>query len=113
MANSMANAQATRRLSDAEGDLHTDSGVNAEGVVHPERSLDAESDVSRRIPRAEYETGDVVGFSRYLIGKVLCSRTDAGVTSGMITETEAYCGRNDKACHANNGLRTPRTEVLD
>ena len=124
MANSMANSQATRRLYDAEGDLHPDSGVNsedtlnpvdgvnAEGDVHPERSLDTESDVSRRIPRAEYETGDVVGFSRYLIGKVLCSRTDAGVTSGMITETEAYCGRNDKACHANNGLRTPRTEVL-
>lgn len=30
----------------------------------------------------------------------------------MITETEAYCGRNDKACHANNGLRTARTEVM-
>lgn len=30
----------------------------------------------------------------------------------MITETEAYCGRGDKACHANNGTRTDRTETM-
>lgn len=65
-----------------------------------------------RIPRSDYETGDVTGFSRYLIGKVLCSHTESGFTAGIITETEAYCGRNDKACHANNGRRTPRTEVM-
>ncbi len=31
--------------------------------------------------------------------------------SGIITETEAYCGENDLGCHAKAG-RTPRTEVL-
>src|SRR5690625_8052243 len=108
MANSMANSQATRRLYDAEGDLHPDSGVNsedtlnpvdgvnAEGDVHPEISLDSESVVSRRIPRAVYETGDVVVLIRYLIGKVLCHRTDAVVTSGLITASDAYCGPYDK-----------------
>jgi DNA-3-methyladenine glycosylase len=31
--------------------------------------------------------------------------------SGIITETEAYCGETDLGCHAKAG-RTPRTEVL-
>ena len=31
--------------------------------------------------------------------------------SGIITETEAYCGESDLGCHAKAG-RTPRTEVL-
>lgn len=55
---------------------------------------------------------DVVDVSKKLLGKVLCSTVDDQFTSGIITETEAYSGRNDKACHANNGLRTKRTEVM-
>ncbi len=30
----------------------------------------------------------------------------------MITETEAYKGQVDKASHAHNGRRTPRTEIM-
>lgn len=62
--------------------------------------------------RSFYENGDVVDVSKRLLGKVLCSQNGSVFTSGIITETEAYCGRNDKACHANNGKRTPRTEVM-
>jgi len=54
----------------------------------------------------------VVDVSRQLIGKRLCTYFNGHLTSGIITETEAYCGRNDRACHANNGLRTDRTEVM-
>lgn len=50
--------------------------------------------------------------SRKLLGKVLCTKINSVFASGIITETEAYCGRNDKACHANNGLRTARTEIM-
>jgi DNA-3-methyladenine glycosylase len=60
-----------------------------------------------------YQRPDVVQISKDLVGKVLCSQIgNQPVTSGMIVETEAYCGRNDKACHANNGLRTQRTETM-
>jgi DNA-3-methyladenine glycosylase len=60
-----------------------------------------------------YQRSDVVSIARELIGKVLCTQIDeAPLTSGIITETEAYCGRGDKACHANNGCRTDRTETM-
>lgn len=60
-----------------------------------------------------YRREDVVEVAHDLVGKVLCTRIDGDtVTAGMITETEAYCGRNDRACHANNGLRTQRTETM-
>jgi len=37
---------------------------------------------------------------------------DEVVTSGIITETEAYAGVSDKASHAFGSRRTPRTEVM-
>lgn len=69
-------------------------------------------DPGKLLPLSFYANSDVVDVSRKLLGKVLCSYIDGEFTSGIITETEAYCGRNDKACHANNGLRTDRTEVM-
>lgn len=65
-----------------------------------------------KLDRDFYLRDDVVQISRELLGKVLCTRLGGELTSGMITETEAYRGRNDKACHANDGRRTDRTEVM-
>lgn len=64
------------------------------------------------LPAHFYQRDDVVQISRELLGKVLCTRINGQLTSGIITETEAYSGKNDKACHANNGKRTERTEVM-
>lgn len=69
-------------------------------------------DRSKLLPKSFYENPDVVEVSRNLLGKVICTTINSVFTAGYITETEAYCGRNDKACHANNGLRTERTEVM-
>lgn len=66
----------------------------------------------RILSPAFYRNPDVTDAARKLLGKVLCAEIDGHYTSGVICETEAYCGRNDKACHANNGKRTPRTEVM-
>lgn len=59
-----------------------------------------------------YRRDDVVNISRELLGMVLCTKFNGVVrTAGIITETEAYRGRDDKACHAH-GKRTERTEVM-
>ena len=49
--------------------------------------------------------------ARDLVGKVLVRRIDGQECRLRITETEAYCGESDTACHASKG-RTKRTEVM-
>lgn len=47
-----------------------------------------------------------------LVGKLIVRKLDSGEEISLrITETEAYRGTEDKACHASKG-RTPRTEIL-
>lgn len=59
-----------------------------------------------------YLREDVVAISRELLGKRLVTKIDGKLTSGLITETEAYEGIIDKASHAYNNRRTARTEVM-
>ncbi len=59
-----------------------------------------------------YVREDVVQISRELLGKVLVTQLGNKITSGIITETEAYNGAVDKASHAYNNRRTPRTEIM-
>jgi len=53
---------------------------------------------------------DVVKISKELLGKYLYTNIDGIVTAGMIVETEAYMGAEDKASHAYGNRKTPRTE---
>ena len=65
-----------------------------------------------RLPADFYSSEDVVGISRALLGKVLCT-SFRGVNAGaVITETEAYAGQSDRASHAWAGRRTGRTEPM-
>ena len=64
-----------------------------------------------RLPESFYRADDVVKIARDLLGKTLVTRISGNVTAAMITETEAY-HQSEKACHAYNGRRTARTEIL-
>ena len=59
-----------------------------------------------------YQEEDVLAISKKLLGKVLCTKFDGNLTSGIIVETEAYAGETDRASHAYGGRRTRRTEVM-
>ena len=61
---------------------------------------------------AAFYRQDAVTVARLLLGKTLVRRLPDGRTARYpITETEAYVGETDKACHASRG-RTTRTEVM-
>jgi DNA-3-methyladenine glycosylase len=64
-----------------------------------------------RLPRSFF-IRDVLHVAPELLGKYLVIRVENnGLQSFMITETEAYRGPEDKACHASKG-RTSRTEIM-
>ena len=59
-----------------------------------------------------YFKSDALFLAKDLLGKVLVREIDGKIIKSKIVETEAYIGKTDKACHAYNGKRTTRTEVL-
>ncbi|MEC3875122.1 DNA-3-methyladenine glycosylase [Chryseobacterium salviniae] len=59
-----------------------------------------------------YQNPDVIFLARNLLGKILFTKKNGEITAGIITETEAYFGEEDKASHAYGGKRTLRTEAM-
>jgi len=59
-----------------------------------------------------YERDDVVLIARELLGTVLHTRIDNALTTGMIVETEAYCGSIDRASHAFPNRKTKRNHIM-
>lgn len=64
------------------------------------------------LPRAFYTRADVLVVAKELLGKVLVTEFDGLRTSGIISETEAYAGADDRASHAHGGKRTARNEPM-
>ncbi len=59
----------------------------------------------------EFYNHPTLTVARELIGSRLVRILDGVKLVGLITETEAYIGEQDLACHARAG-RTPRTQVM-
>jgi DNA-3-methyladenine glycosylase len=64
------------------------------------------------LPQNFFTRKNVIEIARELLGKVIATSIDGMICKGKIVEVEAYSGSNDKACHAYNGRRTKRTEVM-
>lgn len=65
-----------------------------------------------RLPQSFFEHHDVVELAKMLLGKRIVTKLDGVITSGIITETEAYAGVDDKASHAYGGRLTERTKTM-
>jgi DNA-3-methyladenine glycosylase len=65
-----------------------------------------------KLPESFYTRSDTVKIARELLGKELFCYSGGELTSGIITETEAYLGISDKASHAFGGRNTNRTAVM-
>lgn len=59
----------------------------------------------------DFYARDTLQVAGELLGKRLVRIIDGERLSGLIVETEAYIGEEDRACHASRG-RAPRTEVM-
>ncbi|MBO9700388.1 MAG: DNA-3-methyladenine glycosylase [Sporocytophaga sp.] len=63
-----------------------------------------------KLDKAFYTREDVIAISKELLGKYLITCINGKLTSGMIVETEAYLGAEDRASHAYGNRKTKRTE---
>lgn len=66
-----------------------------------------------KLPREFYTRSNVVTVARELLGKLLVvPASDGSRVSGIIVETEAYRGPQDRAAHSYGGRRTKRSETM-
>lgn len=64
------------------------------------------------LDKSYFKNSDTIFLAQDLLGKILVRKiNDEIIFCGRITETEAYHGEMDKACHARNG-KTKRNEVM-
>jgi len=65
-----------------------------------------------KLPYSFYQQDAVNQLAMQLLGKRLCTLINGELTTGIIVETEAYNGVEDKASHAYGGRFTDRTKVM-
>jgi DNA-3-methyladenine glycosylase len=66
-----------------------------------------------KLPREFYTRANVLLVARQLLGcRLVVPLASGGRVAGLIVETEAYMGPEDKASHAYGNRRTRRTETM-
>ena len=65
-----------------------------------------------KLPYSFYQNLEVNKLAVQLLGKELYTMIDGQLSGGIIVETEAYNGIEDKASHAHGGRFTDRTKVM-
>ena len=65
-----------------------------------------------KLDRSFYDHDDIIQIGKDLLGTTLCTVVDGEFTSGLIVETEAYRGENDRGSHSCVHGLTDRTKVM-
>lgn len=68
--------------------------------------------MTNKLPTSYYRQEDVLAVARDLLGKYVFTNIGGNITGGIIVETEAYRGPDDRGSHAYADKRTPRNEVM-
>lgn len=66
----------------------------------------------KRIENIKFFKRDTITVAKDLIGKWIITNIDGVEKRAQISETEAYLGVEDSACHTYKGKRTDRTEPM-
>ncbi len=66
----------------------------------------------KKIDNIEFFQTDTITLAKNLIGKHIITNINGKKTIAQITETEAYLGESDSACHTYKGKRTNRVEPM-
>ena len=64
------------------------------------------------INNLNFFTAPTIMLAQNLVGKWIETNICGKTTRAQITETEAYLGITDTACHTFGGKHTPRTEPM-
>lgn len=65
-----------------------------------------------KLPAHFYQRDDTLNIARELLGKYLFSNVGGLLCGGIIVETEAYLGPEDRGSHSFNNRRTERNEMM-
>ena len=66
----------------------------------------------KKITNKKFFKTDTITLAKNLIGKWIVTNINGVKVMGQISETEAYLGVLDSACHTYNGKRTVKTEPM-
>ena len=66
----------------------------------------------KKINDSNFFTIDTISLAKNLIGKWIVTNIGGKEVKAQISETEAYLGIGDSACHSYQGKRTSRTEPM-
>src|SRR5699024_2484856 len=69
-------------------------------------------DIEFKILPPSFYKQPTLDLAKNLLGQILVKMTDVGTSSGIIVETEAYLGLEDRAAHSYGNRRTKRTEIM-
>ncbi|MBC7744011.1 MAG: DNA-3-methyladenine glycosylase [Flavobacterium sp.] len=65
-----------------------------------------------KLPLSFYQQNDAVFIARKLLGKNIYTNIGGLLAGGIIVETEAYIGPDDRGSHAYKNRRTSRTQTM-